>query len=103
MTEPDTPPTSATKHPRRMVALVAAAAAIGALLAAGAFLVFGSPAAAAPFTVSGKVTIHRAYGDNCPSLIDEKVHILNEAGVIVAVGRVERGIPDYAEATCSHP
>jgi hypothetical protein len=102
MIEPQTPPTAATKRPRRITVLVAAAAAVGVLLSTGAFLVFGGPYAAAPFTVSGSVTVNKVYGDYCPTLIDEKVHVLNEAGVIVAVGRAERGIHDSTSPTCSH-
>ncbi len=108
MSEPQSPPAVAQPDagPQRALPtalLMAASAALGALLTAGGFLLLGGTGSDTPdtFDVAGKAVVRNSYG-SCPMLENAKVHVLNEAKVVVAVGKAEAGRYDDTTNICTH-
>lgn len=102
MTEQHNP--STTRRRLGRIAVPATAALAGMLFGAGVVALVGNPTAGDPFTLVGEVDVKQARtsGEFCPDLADDKIHVLSETGVIIAVGRLKKPPASTRGTTCTY-
>ncbi len=98
---------STSKTGRRLnrIAVPVVAAVAGALLGGGVVALIGGSGMGDPFTLDGVVTVTGAKqeGQYCPNPPDDKIHVLGETGVIIAVGHLKQGPASRQGTSCAYP
>ncbi|MFC7759431.1 hypothetical protein ACFQY4_16560 [Catellatospora bangladeshensis] len=99
--------TSKTGRSLNRIAVPAVAAVAGVLLGGGVVALIGGSGTADPFTVDGTVTVTgvKVVGELCPDLPDDKIHVLSETGVIIAVGQLKKepASRQLQNTSCAYP
>ncbi|WP_212844217.1 hypothetical protein [Catellatospora sp. IY07-71] len=105
MTEPHS--SSNTRRRVDRIAVPAVAAMAGMLLGGGVVALIGGSEVGDPFTVDGTATVTGAKreGELCPDLPDDRVHVLSETGVIIAVGHLKKEAANrqLQGTSCAYP